>query len=123
MKPVRVRGFGPPESTPFEAVSKPEPADGEVVVQVKAAGVGPWDALIRTGKSALPQPLPLTLGSDVSGMVESVGPGVVNLRPGDEVYGVTNTQFTGAYAEYALATATTVAPKPTTLDHVQAASV
>jgi NADPH:quinone reductase-like Zn-dependent oxidoreductase len=56
-------------------------------------------------------------------MVESVGPGVVNLRPRDEVYGVTNAQFTSVYVEYALATATTVAPKPTTLDHVQAASV
>jgi NADPH:quinone reductase-like Zn-dependent oxidoreductase len=94
-----------------------------VVVRVKAAGVAPWDALIRTGNSALPQPLPLTLGSDVSGVVESVGAGVVNLRPGDEVYGVTNRPFTGAYAEYVLATATMVAPKPSTLNHVQAASV
>jgi NADPH:quinone reductase and related Zn-dependent oxidoreductases len=51
----------------------------------------------------LPQPLPLTLGSDLSGVVEAVGPGVTAPGPGVEIFGVTNKQFTGAYAEYALA--------------------
>ncbi|MGH8527782.1 MAG: NADP-dependent oxidoreductase, partial [Gammaproteobacteria bacterium] len=90
---------------------------------VKAAGVGPWDALIRSGKSALPQPLPLTLGSDLSGEVHSIGPGVEGLKIGDEVFGVTNECFTGAYAEYAVAKASMIAAKPKTLNHVHAASV
>jgi len=123
MKAVRVHRFGPPEVISVEDVSKPEPADGEVVVQVKAAGVGPWDALIRSGKSALPQPLPLTLGSDLSGVVHSIGPSVEGLKIGDEVFGVTDERFTGAWAEYAIAKATMIAHKPKTLNHTHAASV
>jgi len=71
----------------------------------------------------LPQPLPLTLGSDLSGEIVAVGRGVSDLRVGDLVYGVTNPRFIGAYAEYALASATMVSMKPTTLTHVEAASV
>jgi len=124
MKAVRVHSFGPPEVISFEDVSKPEPAGGEVVVvQVKAAGVGPWDALIRSGRSVLPQPLPLTLGSDLSGVVHAIGPGVGKFKIGDEVFGVTNERFTGAYAEYAVAKATMIALKPKTLNHSHAASV
>ena len=123
MKAARIHRFGPPDVIRYEDVSRPKPDAGQVVVRVQAAGVGPWDAWVRAGKSALPQPLPLTLGADLSGVVDSVGLGVADLRPGDAVYGVTNAHFTGAYAEYALATATMLAPKPKTLGHVQAASV
>jgi len=123
MKAVRVHSFGPPEAISIEDVPKPEPGDGEVVVQVKAAGVGPWDAWIRSGKSVLPQPLPLTLGSDLSGVVHAIGPGVERFKIGDEVFGVTNESFTGAYAEYAVAKATMIAPKPKTLNYTHAASV
>ena len=123
MKAVRIHSFGPPEVLSLEEVPKPEPSNGEVVVQVKAAGVGPWDALIRSGKSALPQPLPLTLGSDFSGVIESIGAGVEQLKAGDEVFGVTNERFTGAYAEYTLAKASMIALKPKRLNHTHAASV
>jgi len=123
MKAVRVHSFGPPEVISIEDVPEPEPGDGEVVVQVKAAGVGPWDAWIRSGKSVLPQPLPLTLGSDLSGVIHSIGVGVEGLQIGDEVFGVTNERFTGAYAEYALAKAAMIAPKPKSLNHAHAASV
>src|SRR5258705_7439135 len=123
MKAVRVHSFGPPEVISIEDVPKPEPGGGEVVVQVKAAGVGPWDAWIRSGKSVLPQPLPLTLGSDLSGVVHAIGPGVERFKIGDEVFGVTNESFTGAYAEYAVAKATIIAPKPKTLNYTHAASV
>jgi NADPH:quinone reductase-like Zn-dependent oxidoreductase len=123
MKAVRVHSFGPPDVISLEDVSRPEPAGGEVVVQVKAAGVGPWDALIRSGRSVLPQPLPLTLGSDLSGVVHAIGPGVGKFKIGDEIFGVTNERFTGAYAEYAVARATMIAPKPKTLNHSHAASV
>jgi D-arabinose 1-dehydrogenase-like Zn-dependent alcohol dehydrogenase len=67
MKAWRVHEFGPPEVMIFETVPRPDPRPGEVLVKVHAAGVGPWDGWIRAGKSALPQPLPLTLGSDLSG--------------------------------------------------------
>jgi NADPH:quinone reductase-like Zn-dependent oxidoreductase len=123
MKAARIHRFGPPDVIVYEDVARPTPGNGQVVVRVKAAGVGPWDAWVRAGKSALLQPLSLILGSDVSGVVDALGSGVANLRAGDEVYGVTDAQFTGAYAEYALATATMIAPKPKTLKHIQAASV
>src|SRR6201746_2351729 len=90
----RVHEFGPPEIMKFERVPRPEPGPGEVLVKVQAAGVGPWDGWIRAGKSALPQPLPLTLGSDLSGEIGAVGPEVSDLRVGDHIYGVTNPQFT-----------------------------
>jgi NADPH:quinone reductase-like Zn-dependent oxidoreductase len=84
MKAVRIHRFGSPEVISFDDVPKPEPGRGEVVVRVNAAGIGPWDALIRSGKSALPQTLPLILGSDISGVIDSLGPGVANPKVGDE---------------------------------------
>jgi NADPH:quinone reductase-like Zn-dependent oxidoreductase len=119
----RVHEFGPPETMQFERVPVPDPGPGEVLVKVRAAGVGPWDGWIRAGRSALPQPLPLTLGSDLSGEVQAVGPDVPDWRVGDQVYGVTNPRFIGAYAEYALASAAMIARKPTSIDHIEAASV
>jgi NADPH:quinone reductase-like Zn-dependent oxidoreductase len=71
----------------------------------------------------LPQPLPLTPGSDLSGEVIAVGPAVSDLRVGDPVYGVTNSRFIGAYAEYAVASAAMVSKKPTSLTYIEAASV
>jgi NADPH:quinone reductase-like Zn-dependent oxidoreductase len=52
-----------------------------------------------------------------------MGPGISELRVGDQIYGVTNPRFIGAYAEYALASAAMVSRKPTSLSHVEAASV
>ena len=123
MKASRVHQFGSPEVIAFEDVERPEPGEGEVLVRVAAAGVGPWDGWIRAGKSVLPQPLPLTLGSDLSGTVEAAGPGATGFAPGDEVFGVTNARFTGAYAEYALASAAMIARKPGRISHVEAASL
>jgi NADPH:quinone reductase-like Zn-dependent oxidoreductase len=90
-------------------------------VQVKAAGVGNWDALIREGKVQL-QPLPLILGSELAGTVEGIGADISGFKLGDEVYGATNEQFSGAYAEYALPLAKMMAPKPKTLNFIEAAS-
>src|SRR6201991_333274 len=119
----RVHKFGPPPAMILERVPRPDPGPGEVLVDVHAAGVGPWDGWIRAGKSALPQPLPLTLGSDLSGIVAAVGSGVSELAIGDQVFGVTNTQFLGAYAEYAVASAKMLAKKPSSLSYAEAASV
>src|SRR4051812_22309104 len=119
----RVHEFGPSDVMRFERVPRPSPGPGEVLVRVEAAGVGPWDDWIRAGKSALPQPLPLTPGSDLSGVIIAIGTGVSDLQVGDPVYGVTNSQFVGAYAEYAVASAAMVSRKPSSLTHAEAASV
>jgi NADPH:quinone reductase-like Zn-dependent oxidoreductase len=122
VKAARIHNFGGPEVIVVEDVPRPTPANGEVLVRVAAAGVGPWDALIREGKSKVSPPPPLTLGSDLSGVIEETGPGVSQFKTGDEVYGVTNPQFVGAQAEYALASATMIARKPQRLSHLEAAS-
>jgi NADPH:quinone reductase-like Zn-dependent oxidoreductase len=119
----RVHEFGPPDVLPFERIPRPTPGAGEVLVKVEAAGVGPWDALLRAGNGGLPLPLPFTPGSDLSGDIAAVGPGVSGLRAGDRVYGSTNPQFIGAYAEYAVASAAMVARKPASLTYIEAAAV
>ena len=91
-------------------------------MRVAAAGVAPWDAVIREGKSKVSPEPPLTLGSDLSGFVEEVGSDVSEFAIGDEVYGVTNPQFCGAQAEFAVAFAEMIAPKPRRLNHLEAAS-
>ena len=123
MKAWRVHAFGPPEAMIFETIARPDPGPGEVLVRVHAAGVGPWDGWIRAGRGALPQPLPLTLGSDLSGEVAALGSQTSGLAVGDQVFGVTNPQFVGAYAEYAVTSAGMLAKKPSSLDYVEAASV
>ncbi len=122
MKAVRIHRFGPPEVVVVEDILKPSSGKGSVLVRVAAAGVAPWDAVIREGKSKVsPQP-PLTLGSDLSGFVEAVGPDVSQFAIGEEVYGVTNPQFCGAQAEFAAALTGMIAPKPWRLNHLEAAS-
>ena len=121
MKAARVLRFGPPNVIMSDDVPRPEPAAGQLLVRVKAAGVGNWDALVREGK--IPhEPLPLILGYELSGIVEAIGPEVPGFEPGDEVYGATNEQLTGAYADYAVNSARMMAQKPKTLNFLEAAS-
>ena len=121
MKAARVLRFGPPNVITNDELPTPEPGAEQLLVRVKAAGVGHWDALIREGKVEL-QRLPLILGSELSGTVEGTGADVAGFKLGDEVYGATNEQFSGAYAEYAVPSARRMAPKPTTLSFIEAAS-
>jgi NADPH:quinone reductase-like Zn-dependent oxidoreductase len=107
----------------------PEPKPGEVLVRVHAVGVNPPDWYVREGMpdvppEVMPRPdLPLIPGTDVSGVVAAVAPGVEDLAVGDEVFGIL--RFPGlessAYAEYVTAPASDLAHKPAHLDHVQAA--
>jgi NADPH:quinone reductase-like Zn-dependent oxidoreductase len=123
VKAARINRFGPPEVIAIEEITRPRPGADEVLVRVASAGVGPWDALIREGASVVRSPLPFTLGSDLSGVVEALGAGVTQFKPGDEIYGVTNPEFIGSYAEFALASANMIARKPECLSFIEAASV
>ena len=102
--------------------AKRRPGPDEVWVRVTAAGVGPWDALIREHKSVVKATPPLILGADLSGVVEEVGPGVSTFHVGQEVYGVSDSDFCGTYTQFAIASAKMVARKPLRLSHVEAAS-
>lgn len=125
MKAAIVERFGGPEAVAVREVAIGKPAAGEVVVRVAAAGVGPWDAWVRAGRSALvgKERLPVTLGADLSGVVVAVGPDVADVVAGDEVFGVTNERFIGAHAEFAIAQAGRLARKPLNLSFVEAAAV
>lgn len=123
MHAIQIDQYGGPEVLQLRRLPRPEPAEGEVVVKVAAAGVGPWDAWIRAGKSVLPQPLPLTPGSDIAGVVVQAGAGVHAFRPGDAVFGVTNRRFTDGYAEYARAQLDMIAAKPDGVSFQEAASM
>ena len=121
MKAARVLQFGLPSVITNVDLPRPEPAAGQLLVHVRAAGVGNWDALVREGK--LPnEHLPLILGYELAGIVEGIGTEVSGFKLGDEVYGATNEQLTGAYAEYAVPSARMMAQKPTTLNFIEAAS-
>ena len=102
MTAARINQLGPPQIIAFERIDVPEPQELQVLVRVCAAGVGPWDALVRTGKSGLPLTPPLTLGAEISGIVEKVGANTTGFAPGDEVFGATNPLFIMGYAEYAV---------------------
>ncbi|TDW96221.1 NADP-dependent oxidoreductase [Dinghuibacter silviterrae] len=125
MKAVRIHAFGGPEVLQLEEVPRPMPAPGEVLVKVYASGVNPLDWKIRKGLRAkkYPTDFPLTLGWDMSGVVEEVGSGVHQWRPGDEVYGRPDPTRNGTYAEYVAVKADQIGLKPKTIDHVHAAAV
>lgn len=112
MKACRVHRFGGPDVIQVEDMPLPEPGPGEARVRVRASGVGPWDVWIRSGKSAVPQSLPLTLGVDVAGEIEALGEGTTGFRVGEAVFGATNARFTGANAEFAVASVARFARKP-----------
>jgi len=123
MRAARVHKPGPPDVIVVEDIDVPKPRAQEVLVRIYAAGVGPWDALVRTGKSSLPLPYPVTLGSEISGVVEKLGPNTDGFAVGAEVFGATNPLFINAYAEYAIATAKMIARRAANLSHLGAAGV
>ena len=67
MKAGRTHSFGPPNAIVIDEIPCPTPREGALIVRVAAAGVGPWDALIREGKSVVQLSLPVILGSDLAG--------------------------------------------------------
>jgi alcohol dehydrogenase len=105
----------------------PEPAlrDGEVLVEVHAAGVNLLDVKIRNGefKLILPYRLPLILGHDVAGVVVRVAPGVSRFKPGDEVFARADDFRIGAFAEFIAVKEDSLARKPPTLTMEEAASI
>ncbi len=125
MKAVRIYSYGGPKTLVYEDAPLPQAGVEQVLVHVHAAGVNPIDWKIREGwlKGMFDYTMPLILGTDISGTVAAVGSGVTGFQAGQDVYGVADMTLSGAYAEYALARAEAIAPKPRTLNYVQASSV
>jgi NADPH:quinone reductase-like Zn-dependent oxidoreductase len=124
MKAIRIHQYGGPEVLAHVEMQRPTPGPNEVLIKVQAASVNPFDWKARAGyvKEFFPLTFPATLGSDVSGTVEELGPGAARFKRGDEVYASLGLEG-GGYAEYAVAKEAIVAAKPRTLDHVHAAAV
>ncbi|MEV7995204.1 NADP-dependent oxidoreductase [Streptomyces sp. NPDC086077] len=115
--------LGGPEVLRQTEVPRPAPRPNEVLVRVRAAGVNPTDWKHRATGGFLGEP-PFTLGWDVSGVVEATGVGVALHQPGDEVFGMLPYPFGhGSHAEYVIAPARALVPKPAGLDHTQAGAL
>ena len=106
MKAIRVHQFGDPSVMKLEEVPDRSADAGQVVVDVKAAGVNPVDTYIRSGQYAFLPPLPYTPGSDAAGVVVAVGSEVPDIKVGDRVYvmGTIDGRALGAYAQRAVCT-------------------
>lgn len=125
MRAVRIHSYGDPSVLKYEDAPQPSTRHDDVLVRVHAAAVNPVDWFIRYGHMAqwIPHSLPLILGCDLSGVVESVGVGVSEWTVGDEVFARTDLTRDGTYAEYVTVRAADVAPKPAEVDHVAAAGI
>ncbi len=125
MKAIRLHGRGGPDHLVYEDAPQPRPGAEEVLVRVYATGIIAnelkWDETYQT-KAGSPRALPIP-GRDLSGVVEAVGHGVTEPAKGDEVYAMLDYCCDGAEAEFTIALPNELAPKPRTLDHVQAAAV
>jgi NADPH2:quinone reductase len=121
MKAIRIHQFGGPEVLKLEEIPTPKPTDGQVLVRVHAAGVNPYDTLMRAGTYAIKPQLPYTPGSDAAGTVEAVGPGVTKIKPGDRVY--TARTLSGAYADHTLCLEEQVYRLPDDISFEQGAAV
>lgn len=126
MKAMVVREFGGPEVLELREIPRPEPRAGQVLLRVKASSVNPVDTKIRSGMLAAIAPeAPVVLGCDVAGVVEAVGEGVTDFRPGDAVYGCAGgvKGCPGALAEYMAADAALLAPMPAGLSFEETAAL
>jgi NADPH:quinone reductase-like Zn-dependent oxidoreductase len=112
MKAVRFDKYGGIEVLRVADVPVPEPAQGEVLVKVKAASINPGEAKIRQGTfhAIWPATFPSGEGSDFAGIVTKVGAGVQGVAAGNEVLGFTDRR--ASHAEYVIAEARNLTAKP-----------
>lgn len=118
MKAIRIHNHGGPEVLAYEDVPVPEPRAGEARVKIEASGVNFIDIYHRTG--LYPMNRPCTLGSEGAGIVDAVGEGVTEVKPGDRV---AYAMIPGSYAEYSLVPAGKLVPVPDDIDTKSAAGI
>jgi NADPH2:quinone reductase len=129
MKAIRIHAHGGPEAMRWEDVELPPPAAGEARIRHTAIAVNFSDINLRRGGfyTAEPAPMPLILGNEAAGVVESVGPGAAHVKPGDRVayagVGASFFQHTGAYAEARNVPADRLVRLPDAISSEQAAAM
>jgi len=119
MKAMRAHQFGGNEQLRLEEAPDPQVQAGQVAIRIRAAGINPADVVRLSGRlGALP--LPYIPGTDVSGEIESVGPGVSHLKRGDRVFG---RALSGGYAEKTCLSAGEAIPLPANLSFEEGAAI
>jgi NADPH:quinone reductase-like Zn-dependent oxidoreductase len=95
MHAVRIHRYGGTDTLSYEQAPRPSVGEGEVLIQVHATSVNPFDSAVRAGYMAayFSHTLPLILGTDVAGIVQEVGPGVTAFASGDAVYAYSTSRF------------------------------
>lgn len=112
MKAIQVRGFGSFDKLEYVDVEMPSPAPGQVLVRIVSASVNFADTMLRKGTYPVMPPLPTVPGLEASGVVESIGEQVTQVRPGQRVV----VMSPGCYAEYVVAGVDALAPIPVQVD-------
>ena len=125
MKAIRAHQFGAPNVLQLEDVPDPKPGGGQVLVQIKAAGVNPADTYVRSGSYALLPTPPYVPGGEGAGVILEIGEGVTGWKAGDRVYvtGTVNGPLQGTCAELAVCGATQVQSLPERITFAQGAAV
>lgn len=127
MKAAQMSEYGHADVVKVVEVETPSINDDQVLVEVQAASLNPFDSMVREGylKEMIPLELPVTLGGDIAGVVSKVGANVKHVAEGDVVYGQANVVAgnSGALAEYAATKAEQVAKAPTGLAITDVASL
>ncbi len=125
MKALVLTAFGGPENFEMKEIPKPEVREGTLLIKLAATSINSLDVKIRQGGLGIAPDLPAVLGSDIAGTVEEVGAGVVGFGVGDEVYGCAGgvKGLGGTLADYIVADARLIAPKPKRLSMVEAAAL
>lgn len=128
MKAVQIEKYGGPDVLEVRTdVATPTPSDGQVLVQVHAASINPFDIALREGRAHAYAPLtfPAILGGDFAGTVTKLDGIVTEFAVGDEVYGqaLIINGGSGSFAEFAAAKIDNIAKKPQNIDFIQAASL
>jgi NADPH:quinone reductase len=124
MKAIRAHAFGGPDVLRLEQVDDPIAGPGEVVIDVRAAGVNPADTYMRNGTYAIVPKLPYIPGGDAGGVVSAVGAGVTEFSVGDPLIVGTALSFdlTGCYAEKVKRKVSEVLPLPSGVSFAAAAT-
>jgi alcohol dehydrogenase len=127
MKAAQISEYGHVEVVKIVDVEKPQAEAGQLVVEVHASSINPFDTKIREGymKDMIPLTLPVTLGGDIAGVVSELGEGVDHFAVGDKVYGAANVVAgnSGAFAEFAATKASQVGKMPTSIGFNEAAAI
>lgn len=128
MKAAQINKYGGSEVVEINKnAPKPTVSQGQLLIEVHAAGINPVDWKIREGymRQMAPLKFPATLGGDFSGVVVEVGEDVSGFKKDDEVYGQASIRRSGSgsFAEFTLADANTTAHKPKNTSHVEAAAL